>query len=433
MTRHAPSFRLNTAWTLAGNVVYAACQWGMLVLLAKLGSPERVGQLALALAITAPVVQLAGLNLRAIQSTDARREYPSGQVLALRLASLGIAALILATIATATGLPAEIAWVVAGVGLAKIVESISDVMYGILQQRERMAPIARSLVLRGVIGLAGLAVGVLATGRVAWGACGYAAAWVGILFFHDLPSATKALREEGGSRRDLVPHGPASRVIGLAQLAAPLGIVMMLIALHTAIPRYFLAHTAGEAAVGVFSALASLILAGTLVVGALGASASPRLARLHSAGDLTGFRRFLGRLLIGGAALGLAGILIAAVAGRPILTLVYTAEYASYGEDLVWIMAAGALAYVASFLGYGLTAARILKQQVGLFAAVALVSTLASAWLIPGHGVRGAAWAMLAGYSVQLLGSTWLCHTELERSRTSACATDSSEARAPRA
>jgi hypothetical protein len=55
-----------------------------------------------------------------------------------------------------------------------------------------------------------------------------------------------------------------------------------------------------------------------------------------------------------------------------------------------------------------LTAARILRGQVALFAAVAATSTIASAWLIPTRGVLGAAWALLAGYLVQLIGSLCL-------------------------
>ena len=33
------SLRKNFAWTLSGNIVYSGCQWGMLIALAKLGSP----------------------------------------------------------------------------------------------------------------------------------------------------------------------------------------------------------------------------------------------------------------------------------------------------------------------------------------------------------------------------------------------------------
>jgi hypothetical protein len=46
---HLPrlSLRLNFSWTMVGNFVYAGCQWGMLMVLAKLGTPEIVGTFAL--------------------------------------------------------------------------------------------------------------------------------------------------------------------------------------------------------------------------------------------------------------------------------------------------------------------------------------------------------------------------------------------------
>jgi hypothetical protein len=47
------SLRKNFSWTFVGNVVYAACQWGILVALAKLGTPEMVGQFTLGLAVAA--------------------------------------------------------------------------------------------------------------------------------------------------------------------------------------------------------------------------------------------------------------------------------------------------------------------------------------------------------------------------------------------
>ena len=95
------SLRSNFSWTFAGNVVYAGCQWGMLMVLAKLGSPEWSGQFALGLAVTAPIIMLTNLQLRAIQATDARREYRFGHYLALRLATTALALLVIAGIAAA--------------------------------------------------------------------------------------------------------------------------------------------------------------------------------------------------------------------------------------------------------------------------------------------------------------------------------------------
>ena len=82
--------RKNFAWTLSGNVVYAGCQWGMLIAIAKLGTPAMLGQFALGLAIAGPIFIMAQLHLRAVQATDARHEYLFGHYFALRI--LGTAA-----------------------------------------------------------------------------------------------------------------------------------------------------------------------------------------------------------------------------------------------------------------------------------------------------------------------------------------------------
>jgi len=85
VSSNALSLRANFLWTFVGNAVYAACQWGMLVVLAKLGTPEMVGQFALGLAVTAPVLMFFNLQLRAVQSTDSQDEYSFEHYLGLRL------------------------------------------------------------------------------------------------------------------------------------------------------------------------------------------------------------------------------------------------------------------------------------------------------------------------------------------------------------
>ena len=73
--RRPLSLRGNFSWSLAGNVVYAACQWGMLMAITRLGSPEMLGQFALGLAVTTPLLAFANLKAKGVQASDARREY----------------------------------------------------------------------------------------------------------------------------------------------------------------------------------------------------------------------------------------------------------------------------------------------------------------------------------------------------------------------
>lgn len=85
MTGIRLSLHKNFKRTFVGNAIYVASQRGQLVVLSKLGTPEMVGQFALALAICAPVIMFANLQLRSVQAIDARHEYTFADSLKLRL------------------------------------------------------------------------------------------------------------------------------------------------------------------------------------------------------------------------------------------------------------------------------------------------------------------------------------------------------------
>ncbi|AHY47006.1 Membrane protein involved in the export of O-antigen and teichoic acid [Rubrobacter radiotolerans] len=397
-----PSLRKNFSWVFAGNLVYAATQWGMLTALAKLGTPQMVGQFGLGLAITAPIILFANLNLVAVQSTDARRRYVFGDYAALRLLTTTLALGVICAVALLGDYGPGTALVVALIGVAKAVESLSDVTYGLYMQRERMEFIARSMILRGLLSLLALALGVYLTGSVAWGVVGMCVVWLAVFLLHDALNVGRVLDEPQDRARPL--FRPAV-LASLAWLALPLGLVMTLVTLNSSIPRYFIQGYFGEAELGLFTAMSYIIVAGATFVNALGQAASPRLSRLYADGDLGAFRRLLAKACGLGAAIGAAGILAAIVAGPEILTVLYSDEYAARSEVFVILMVAAAFGYVASFLGYGMTAARYFRAQIPLFVGTVASVALACWLLVPGGGLAGAATALIVGGVVQIAGS----------------------------
>src|SRR6478736_8178439 len=80
--------RTDFAWVLSGNVLYSACQWGIVLVLAKLGTAVQVGEYALALAVSAPVVLFANLHLRVLLASDVNNKFSFGQYLTFRFLSL---------------------------------------------------------------------------------------------------------------------------------------------------------------------------------------------------------------------------------------------------------------------------------------------------------------------------------------------------------
>lgn len=401
------SLRANFSWTFAGNVIYAASQWGILVVLARLGSPEMVGQFALGLAVSAPVILFANLQLRAVQATDAQRKYRFGDYFGLRLLTTFLAYFIIIGIVLITGYGTDTALVILFIGLAKAFEAISDIFFGLLQQHERMDRIAKSLMIEGPATLVVMSIVLWLTRSLVLATAAMALVWGLQLVLYDVRSGWLLLRAQvgDGAWALIRPQFRAATLRRLAWLALPLGVVMMLISLNTNIPRYVIEATLGEAQLGIFAAMAYLMIAGSTIINALGQSASPRLAHHYSTSDYAAFWRLLSRLLLVAVGLAIAGLLVAIALGEPLLSLIYGAAYAQHADVLVLVVIAAGIGFVAAGFGYGITAARYFRAQIPVSLLVVLTTALAAWQLVPAHGLRGAALTLIIAIVVQLLAS----------------------------
>jgi O-antigen/teichoic acid export membrane protein len=387
----------------------------MLVILAKIGSPEMVGLFVLGLTITAPVLLFASLNTRLAQATDAKHEYQFADYLGLRLITTALALLVIIGIIIVSEYHQKMALVIFAVGTAKAFESISDTFYGLFLQRERMDRIAKSKIVRGILSLVALGIVTYLTGSVFWGVVGLAISWALVMRGYDIRSGVLMLKsdlQKSGSTSDFgdskiapLMRWDMRQMIQLAWLALPLGVVAALGSLMTNIPRYLVERFLGVYELGIFAALAYIKVASNTVVLALGQSASPRLAKYYATKNIPAYRQLILKLMIIGALLGVALLLVTFVAGEEILTLIYQPEYAKYHKVFVWLMVAAAIDHIATFLHYSMTAARYFRVQVPLFALFVGVAALTGVWLIPIYGLLGAAMTLVIATIVRAVGS----------------------------
>ena len=105
-------------------------------------------------------------------------------------------------------------------------------------------------------------------------------------------------------------------------------------------------------------------------------------------------------LLIAGG-LGLIAIFLSYFMGEFVLNLVYGAEYVAYTDAFVLTMVAGFILYLATVLGYTLTAIGFIKQQVYLFSIVLIFSVLVSYLCIPEYGIIGGIYTLMVSYLMQ--------------------------------
>src|SRR5450432_2952660 len=135
-----------TSWTLAASLTAALSQWLLLMVTAKLGSAEMVGQLALSFAIVAPIQAFTDLALRPSLATDARRDFHFQDYLKLRAIMITLAVGVVSATAFWRGGPASRIIIV--IGLQKAIESASDLFFGLFQREEKLQWMGQSVVLR---------------------------------------------------------------------------------------------------------------------------------------------------------------------------------------------------------------------------------------------------------------------------------------------
>ena len=392
------SLRANFVWMLAGNVVYAACQWGAIVALAKLGSSFTLGQFSLGLAIATPVLMFTNLHLRVVQATDARRLHSFGEYLRLRIALSLVGLLAIVAIAFFGHYERQTALVVVAVALAKAIETLSDIHYGLFQLNDRLDQTGKSMMLRGLLSVSVLGVGLYVTHSVLWSCAGLALAWLAALLFFDARRGRHLLPASQS-----MPRLPSlRRSLGLMRTALPLGLATTMAALNLNIPRYFIHAQLGERQLGVYSALAYATVAMVLVSDSIGHCAVPRLSRLYAADRMAEFRSLLLKFVAAGATIGAAGLVGALCVGKQLLALIYGKEYAAQHSVFLVLILATAIYCVACMFTSAITAARCFRIQVPLYAVIVSVNIIAAALWVPASGLAGGAAALAVASTVHL-------------------------------
>jgi O-antigen/teichoic acid export membrane protein len=408
------SLRSNFVWTFAGNAFAAVSQWVILALLTKTTDDAVTGQFVLALAICTPIFMFAGLDLRVLQATDGKNQYRFFEYKKLRWISATAALALVPLVCWFAGYSGATFWVICGVAVGKLAESVADIHYALLQKSDRMDRVSRSLVAHSFLSCAGLVAGLLLTEQLA------IAVWLGsmfrfgVLFVYDIPLAARVQDEniQEGEPNTLEPKGESvnNRLWALAVLGFPLACKVLLIALVANVTRYFVFSAGGLIALGIFGPIAMLMTAGTTVANALNQSVASRLGRFAQGGNLAGFSLLVKRLQFFYLALGASGVIVAWLAGPMILSLLFREDFAQYNQLLILVMVTAAVQYQGGTLDMAMVAQRRIKVLAPLSAVTLAVLASMCWWLVPTHGLMGAGYAMAVSRIPRVAVLFWLVH-----------------------
>jgi O-antigen/teichoic acid export membrane protein len=409
------SLRRGFLWTLAGNLIAAGCQWGIVVLLAKIASPRIVGEFALASAIAVPIAFLADFRLRVLFVTDAAATYSFKEMLGLRFALVCVSMSVLLATCLAARYEGSLILVIVGVGIAQLTDVVSDTYYGRFQRDERMDRIAISVIIRNTLSMSAFVIALYLTRSLPWGVFGLVLGRFAVLLLYDVREGqleldAMALFEVFVSQywERFRPAWNVRKQLRIVWSALPLAVAQLLVSVNGYMPRYVVEAALGRREVGIYTAISYIPSGCFLVVTALGYAVFARLSKLFAKGDLAGFQTLLTKTSAVYASLGVCGILVSATVGRQVLTIVYRPEYAEHVDLFRWLMVATTVQCLATGVQCGLNAATEFRVQVPVFGLVTAMSLVGCIAFVPRMGLIGAAVAILVSSTVQMCACTSL-------------------------
>ena len=408
------SLHVNFSWILAGNLVRVVCRFGMLLLLGYFCGLAAAGRYAIAVAVCTPIWTFVMLGLRGALVTDARHEYSFVDYLAVRLIASGGGLIVVAGAILLGGYDASASAVILLVAVAKLLEGLSDILRGRLQQQERMDRIAIALWIQGVSSLALTVVVGCLGGGVTLIVAALPVAMALTLLLWDIPCCAEMARMASRERDPGVgfwrKHIRWATLGRLSVVAFPLAVVGFLLGLIPQLPKYVIASVMGDEAVAVYAIVTYGVTLGMMVVTALGNVAAPRLAKQYAAGDVRAFARLVVRMIMLVGGMGAAGLVIVGLLGTRIAVAVaslsptVSAFLAKEGEDLPRLALALSLfaimLYVTAPLGSALGAMRRFWSQAIIVALGLSLALAVLPWAVRTYGMIGAAEVMTLSMAV---------------------------------
>lgn len=380
-------------------------QAGVLILAARLGSAEMVGNLAVAMAICSPIMVIVGLQQRVVYVTDVDRRFGWQTHVQLRRWASVTGALVAMLVGATPWIQISIV-AIAAIALGKAGDLASDLHHATFQTRGAMRLYARSVSIRAVFGLVALGIALRVTGSLALGLMAMAVVSWCVVGLHDARLSTSLRGPRWG--RD------SART--LLWTAAPLGVVTFIDSVTQHAVRLQVDALIGTTALGHYAVMSYVVIAGGAVVFSLGTPLLRPMAEHYAAGRRAAFLRTVLRLVGLGIALGIGGIAFAVAFGERFLGVVFGDAFIAYADVFPWVMTAGALHFVLNALMHAVNAAQRRRTQPWIYLC-ALGLTLVAGWSrIPSEGLRGAAQASALGWAAAVLFAGLVLGRALHRS-----------------
>lgn len=416
MIQNLTLFGRNVSWLTTAELVKLVCWWAMLVVIGKLLGVEAVGYFGLAIALSSPIRQFTNLGLRSAIATDVAEKYSFHIYYALRILTNCGFMIVVLLVAVVLGYTWESIKIISVYSVYKMIQAQSGVCHGLFQKHQRLDIIAKSILFRSILNVIFLSSLIAITNELIWGVVGLVVSESLVFLFYDRVNMKKFLINEHKSEQstkiakshnrtliDILSHD-GRKLWRLVITAFPLGLVGLLGSLQLNLPRLVVESALGVSALGYFTAISAFYSAFTQVMDSLGHSASARLARDFQNDRRSEYIALLGLIGLLACLAGLVATAIAFTIGGELLTLLFTADYATYETLFGLVMVAASLRLLANLWQFGVLATWRFWLHGSIHILVAAATATAAVVLIPQYGLIGAGYCLIISSAIHVVG-----------------------------
>jgi len=269
--------------------------------------------------------------------------------------------------------------------LFKVLESISDAIYGILQVHGHLYISGRSLLYKAVAGFVVFVGFDALTKSLLWASLGVVVVNALVMFFYDLPKTSK-LEVISIGRKQIRQY--ITEAFTIMRRCAPIATVIFLSLFSLNIPRYFV-DKYHPAQIGYFGIIAMPITLIALLMAFILQPKVVELSNLYEQKHHAQFRSIVTKLTLVTSMLGVAVWVGAFLVGVPALKLVFGVDFAQYKTALMVIIAGGIVNAMVSILINVLIIMRHFKGQFYTLLSTNILLVITSAILVKREGLLG--------------------------------------------
>lgn len=398
---------LNKAkFLLGGNIFFAFSQWLILVCISHFSNSKTVGEYAYALAVVVPIFMLTNLQLRplVVANYNLKNNFSYENYFSLRFYSIFFAIILCIIFSFFTS--SNIFLTILLVGIIKALEALSDIIYAYYNAQSKTKLISFSLLLKSLFL-------IIVFSSILYFTKSLALSLISIILVYFTVLVLVDLKNIGFNKSFFSLDFKEAKEIII--LALPLGVSVMLVALQSNIPRFFLEKNYNLELVGVFSVFYYFVIVGGIVVNSVCQFLSPKFSIYYKENERKKLLNIAGQAWIIAFFLGISGLLISVFFGDFFVKVIYGEDYLPYINVLNIVMVAGLFTYLSVVNGYLMTSVRLIKIQLPLFILLTLLTFILSWVLILPKGLVGAAWVCVLSAALQFILSTIILYVKMVR------------------